>query len=245
MIAKMIFHVFAVVLAASSIGAVVFPGQEVEDPCVELRHCTCLHRMWELRFVSEDVAAAVRALQRAHCGFRDGDAAGTTPLFKCRSDQVNTPSTAVPDTEWELIPIVDDNSLDSSVSGSVDSSVSGSVDSGVSGSVDGQRQIMAADIFGDRGSGGGCVGSVKFYTDQGGDDPVWVTSADYRGGARTRNLRPNSVGVDGNCCWGLYSRRNYRGQVDVLGAGAEYTNIRRVKSVKKKECVRRSALTAC
>jgi len=229
---KMKFHVFAVVLAASSNGAVVFPEQEGEDPCVELSHCTCLQRTWELRYVFGDVAAAVRALQNARCGFR-----GTTPLYKCRSDQVNTTSTAAPDAEWELIPIVDDNSLDSSVSGSVDTSVSGSVD--------GQRQIITADIFGDRGSSGGCVGSVKFYTDQGGDDPVWVTSGDYRGGDRTRNLRPDSVGVDGNCCWGLYSRRNYRGQVDVLGAGAENTSIRRVKSVKKLECVRRSALTVC
>ena len=49
-------------------------------PCVPLKRCKSLLRLWNSRYVRQSTAEAIKALEDAHCGFSGGS---TIPLFRC------------------------------------------------------------------------------------------------------------------------------------------------------------------
>ena len=82
-----------------------------------------------------------------------------------------------------------------------------------------------------------CIGKLTLYSNTNG---VYHTVSMHTSVRNVKHYRVIGLKVNGNCCWKIYKRRNFRGQSQTLYPGFESflggNNFRHVKSVKKIEC---------
>ena len=82
-----------------------------------------------------------------------------------------------------------------------------------------------------------CIGKLTLYSNTNG---VYHTVSMHTSVRNVKHFRVIGLKVNGNCCWKIYKRRNFRGQSQTLYPGFESflggNNFRHVKSVKKIEC---------